>query len=155
MKKYRDTSPISMAYFCKCLPFLWQKVVYTPPIYITIRLPFASRYFCGSIRVRGRWDTPNFYLQLELVYLGKSHPYWGVWTVWPKKHLRGSWNHLPSECHPQPFSKFVFRTRVFLFVTLRPEKMTYINVCCWNSIAENLIWGKLFITYKWSFFAYS
>ena len=59
-KKYRDTPPISMAYFCKSMPSLWQKVVYTPPICITIRLPFVSRYFCGSIRVRGRWDTPNF-----------------------------------------------------------------------------------------------
>ena len=58
-KKYRDTPPISMAYFCKSMPSLWQKVVYTPPICITIRLPFVSRYFCGSIRVRGRWDTPN------------------------------------------------------------------------------------------------
>ena len=48
-----------MAYFCKCMPSLWQKVVYTPPICITIRLPFVSRYFCGSIRVRGRWDTPK------------------------------------------------------------------------------------------------
>ena len=59
VKKYRDTPPISMAYFCKCMPCLWQNVVYTPPICITIRLPFVSRYFCGSIRVRGRWDTPN------------------------------------------------------------------------------------------------
>ena len=59
VKKYRDTPPISMAYFCKCMPSLWQKVVYTPPICITIRLPFVSRYFCGSIRVRGRWDTPK------------------------------------------------------------------------------------------------
>ena len=57
LKKYRDTPP--MAYFCKCMPSLWQKVVYTTPICITIRLPFVSRYFCGSIRVRGRWDTPN------------------------------------------------------------------------------------------------
>ena len=48
-----------MAYFCKSMPSLWQKVVYTPPICITIRLPFVSRYFCGSIRVRGRWATPN------------------------------------------------------------------------------------------------
>ena len=59
VKKYRDTPPISMAYFCKYMPSLWQKVVYTPPICITIRLPFVSRYFCGSIRVRGRWDTPK------------------------------------------------------------------------------------------------
>ena len=59
VKKYRDTPPISMAYLCKCMPSLGEKVVYTPPICITIRLPFVSRYFCGSIRVRGRWDTPN------------------------------------------------------------------------------------------------
>ena len=68
VKKYRDTPPISMAYFCKCMPSLWQKVVYTPPICITIRLPFVSRYFCGSIRVRGRWDTPKFsvYISTEI-----------------------------------------------------------------------------------------
>ena len=43
----------------KVCPSSWQKVVYTPPICITIRLPFVSRYFCGSIRVRGRWNTPK------------------------------------------------------------------------------------------------
>ena len=59
VKKYRDAPPISIAYFCKSMPSSWQKVVYTPPIYITIRLPFVSRYFCRSIRVRGRWDTPK------------------------------------------------------------------------------------------------
>ena len=37
-EKYRDTPPISMAYFCKSMPSSWQKVVYTPPICITIRL---------------------------------------------------------------------------------------------------------------------
>ena len=31
----------------------------TPPICITMRLLFVSRHFCRSIRVRGRWDTPN------------------------------------------------------------------------------------------------
>ena len=63
VKKYRDTPPISIAYFCKSMPSSWQKVVYTPPICITIRLPFVSRYFCWSIRVRGRWDTPNVTLE--------------------------------------------------------------------------------------------
>ena len=41
------------------MPSSWQKVVHTPPICITIRLPFVSRYFCRSIRVRGRWNTSN------------------------------------------------------------------------------------------------
>ena len=41
----------------KNMPSSWQKVVYTPPICITIRLPFVSRCFCRSIGVRGRWDT--------------------------------------------------------------------------------------------------
>ena len=41
------------------MPSSWQKVVYTPPICITIRLPFVSRYFCRSIGVGGRCDTPN------------------------------------------------------------------------------------------------
>ena len=58
-EKYRDTPPISMAYFCKSMPPSWQKVVYTPPTCITIRLPFVSRYFCRSIRVRGRESTPK------------------------------------------------------------------------------------------------
>ena len=58
-KVSRYTSHFYGIYFCKCMPSLWQKVVYTPPICITIRLPFVSRYFCGSIRVRGRWNTPK------------------------------------------------------------------------------------------------
>ena len=45
--------------FCKSMPSSWQKVLYIPPICITIRLPCVSRYFCGSIRVRGRWKTPK------------------------------------------------------------------------------------------------
>ena len=59
LEKYRDTPLISMAYFCKSMPSSWQTVVYTPPICITIRLPFVSRYSFRSIRVRGRWNTPN------------------------------------------------------------------------------------------------
>ena len=54
-----------MAYFCQSMPSSWQKVVYTPPICITIRLPFVSRYFCGSIRVRGRWNTPKWPSEFE------------------------------------------------------------------------------------------
>ena len=45
--------------FCKRMPSSWQKVVHMPPICITTRLPFVSRYFCRSIRVRGRWHTPK------------------------------------------------------------------------------------------------
>ena len=83
-EKYSDTPPISMSYFCKSMPSSWQKVVYTPPICITIRLPFASRYFCGSIRVRGRWNTPNK---------------WGGWSVVGSCCLlcfvfQGSWRDL-------------------------------------------------------------
>ena len=51
--------PFLSRYFCKSMPSSWQKVVYTPPICITIRLPSVSRCFCRSVRVRGRWDTPN------------------------------------------------------------------------------------------------
>ena len=40
---------------------------YIPPICITILLPFVSRYFCRSIRVRGRWDTPNKFLGTSFV----------------------------------------------------------------------------------------
>ena len=57
-EKYRDTPPVSIAILLhKYALFLAQRVVYTPPICITIRLPFASRYSCRSIRVRGRWNT--------------------------------------------------------------------------------------------------
>ena len=52
--------PFLSRYFCKSMPSSWQKVVYQPPICITICLPFVSRYFCRSIGVRGRWDTPKF-----------------------------------------------------------------------------------------------
>ena len=45
---YRDT-------FAKVCPLLADSSVCTPPICITIRLPFASRCFCRNIRVRGRW----------------------------------------------------------------------------------------------------
>ena len=51
--------PFVSRYFCKRMPSSWQKVVYTPPICVTIRLPFVSRCFCRSIRVRGRWNTPQ------------------------------------------------------------------------------------------------
>ena len=51
--------PFLSRYFCKSMPSSCQKVVYTPPICIAIRFPFVSRYFCRSIRVRGRWDTPQ------------------------------------------------------------------------------------------------
>ena len=37
--------------FCKSMPPSWQKVVHTPPVCIAIRLQ--------SIRVRGRWNTPQ------------------------------------------------------------------------------------------------
>ena len=55
IEKYCDTPPTSIAILL--MPPLCRKLVYTPPICITMRLPFVSRYFCRSIRVRGRWDT--------------------------------------------------------------------------------------------------
>ena len=58
-EEYRDTPPISIAILCRSMPS-WQKVVYTPPICITIRLPFVLRYFRRSIRVRDRWSTLHF-----------------------------------------------------------------------------------------------
>ena len=51
--------PFLLLCFCKTVPSFWPKVVCTPPICITIRLPFVSRYFYRSIRVRGRWSTPH------------------------------------------------------------------------------------------------
>ena len=45
--------------YCKRMHSSWLKVVCTPPICITIRLPFVSQYLCRSLRVRGRWSTPK------------------------------------------------------------------------------------------------
>ena len=62
LKKYRDTPPISIAILCKSMPSSWQRVVYTPytpPIWITIRLPCASRCFCRSTR-SGVVGTPSY-----------------------------------------------------------------------------------------------
>ena len=42
-------------FFCTRLPSSLQKVLCTPPICITIRLPVVSRYFFRSIRVRNCW----------------------------------------------------------------------------------------------------
>ena len=59
-EKYRNTPPISIvSCFCTSTPSSWQKVVHTSPICITIRLPFVLRYFCKSIWVRGRRNTPK------------------------------------------------------------------------------------------------
>ena len=51
--------PFLSRYFCKSMPSSWQKVAYTPPICITIRLSLVSRYFLRSIRVRGRGTPPT------------------------------------------------------------------------------------------------
>ena len=42
------------------MPSSWLKVVYTPPICITVRLPSVSRCFCRSSSVRRRWNTSHF-----------------------------------------------------------------------------------------------
>ena len=59
--------PFLPRYFRKSMPSPWQKVVCTPPIRITIQLPLVSRYFCRSIRVRGRWNTPNQCLSVNML----------------------------------------------------------------------------------------
>ena len=49
-EKYRDTPPISIAMLLqKYALLLAQKVVYTPPFCITIRLPFVSRYLIAEV----------------------------------------------------------------------------------------------------------
>ena len=62
-------------YFGKSMPSSWQTVPYTPPICIAIRLPFVSRYFFRSIRVRGRWDTPNWKVLLRIPF-PRIDSYW-------------------------------------------------------------------------------
>ena len=57
---YRNTPPISTAIvFAKHAAPSWLKEVYTRPISITIRLPFASPDCCRSIMVRGHRHTLN------------------------------------------------------------------------------------------------
>ena len=58
VEKYPDTPLISIPILVKSMPSSRQKVAFTQPTRITIWLPFVSQYFCRSIRVRGRWDTP-------------------------------------------------------------------------------------------------
>ena len=59
-EKYRDTPSISIAILLlqEYALLLAESSEYTPPIYITIRLPCVSRYFCRSIQVRGRCNIP-------------------------------------------------------------------------------------------------
>ena len=58
-EKYRDTPPVSVARLWQNYAlFLAEGSIYTTNLY-PIRFPFVSRYFCRSIRARGRWDTPN------------------------------------------------------------------------------------------------
>ena len=64
--------PFLSRYFCKIMSSSRRKIVYTPPICITMRLPFVSRCFCRSIRVRGRWNTPNCNLKRFLGWLNKT-----------------------------------------------------------------------------------
>ena len=55
----KHRSPFPSRYFSKSMTSSWQKVIFSPPICTTVRLPLVLRYFCGSIRVRGRWNTPK------------------------------------------------------------------------------------------------
>ena len=58
LPKYRDSPPISTMKHLQKYATLWLEVAYTPNICITLLVPFVSRYFCWSIWVRGRWNTP-------------------------------------------------------------------------------------------------
>ena len=55
------------------LPMKWgvrHIYIYThTPVRVTRRLPFVSRCFCGSIRVRGRWNIPKWWL-VRFISLG-------------------------------------------------------------------------------------
>ena len=53
-EKYRDTPPISIMIVLQKYALLLAESSLD-----TIRLPFVSRCFCRSIRVRGRWNTPK------------------------------------------------------------------------------------------------
>ena len=49
--------PSLSRYFCKSMPSFWQRVAHTPPICITIRLPFVLRYF-AEVSGSGVVGTP-------------------------------------------------------------------------------------------------
>ena len=59
--KFHDAPPTFIAIFLQkyALPLAESRKNKTPPICIAIRLPIVSRYFCRSIRVRDRWNTPK------------------------------------------------------------------------------------------------
>ena len=57
--------------FCKSAPSSCQKVD-TPPICIAMLLPFASRFFCRSVRGRGHWSTSNECLNRKHLSAPKS-----------------------------------------------------------------------------------
>ena len=73
------------------MPSSWQKVVYTPPICIKIRLPFVSRCFCKSIRVRGRWNTPQKTVFWQ--FFSCTSVIWGVKSVTPNGVVLGEGAH--------------------------------------------------------------
>ena len=58
-KVLRYTSYFYLCIFTTSMPSSCLKIAYRPPSCITIRFPFVSCYFCRSIRVRGRWNTPR------------------------------------------------------------------------------------------------
>ena len=63
--------PSPSRYFAKvCLPPGKILIFFTPPIYIMILLPFISRCFCRSIRVRGRWNAPYKDSDLWCIFWG-------------------------------------------------------------------------------------
>ena len=53
-----DTPPISNAMFLQNIPSPWSKVVYTPPICITMLIPFVLQCLFRSLSVRGFWEQP-------------------------------------------------------------------------------------------------
>ena len=56
--------------FCESMPSFWQREVYTPPICITMRLPFVSRHFFAEVLGSGVVGTPPSYIVQESLGLG-------------------------------------------------------------------------------------
>ena len=86
--------PFLSRYFCKSLPSAWQEVVYTPPICITMRLPFVSReIFAEVLESEPSRKTCRECLSSNALKAG--WPRFGSVTVWGWNSLSGSGLRFP------------------------------------------------------------
>ena len=99
--------PSLSRYFCKSMPSCWQKVVYIPPICVTIWLPFVSRCFAevlGSGVVGMPLSLIALYQSpLDIFHL--SHPYNLLQCLPLGIDQGGHKNRVGSTCHSTFYQK--------------------------------------------------